>query len=184
MGIAGIAILVVLVSISIGAVVLVPVETFQQWNNPQSWISYPKTAMPSWVNLFVFEKIPEHKILDSPNVMSNKQGEISALSHQFNVNYVYDDFPSDFIYEFTAKYSGSPLLQITVLRPDGSTLRLLSESLPHSNEEILYNARIFSADNSIKKNLLLQSDQFDFPLEGFSAEDIVFAQSSEPKVLK
>ena len=46
MGIAGIAILVVLVSISIGAVVLVPVETFQQWNNPQSWISYPKTAIP------------------------------------------------------------------------------------------------------------------------------------------
>ena len=184
MGIAGIAILVVLVSISIGAVVLVPLETFQQWNNPQSWISYPKTAIPSWVNLFMFEKIPEHKILDSPNVMSNKQGEISALSHQFNVNYVYDDFPSDFIYEFTAKYSGSPLLQITVLRPDGSTLRILSESLPHSNDEILHNARIFSTDNSIKKNLLLQSDQFDFPLEGFSAEDIVFAQSSEPKVLK
>ena len=184
MGIAGIGILVVLVSISIGAVVFVPVETFQQWNNPQSWIMYPKTAMPSWVNLFMFEKIPEHKILDSPNVISNTHGEISALSHQFNVNYVYDDFPSDFIYDFTAKYSGSPLLQITVLRPDGSSLKLLSDSLPYSNDVILHNAKVFSADNSIKKNLSLQSNQFDFPIDGFSAEDIVFTQFSEHKVLK
>jgi peptide/nickel transport system permease protein len=184
MGIAGIAILVVLVSISIGAAVIVPVETFQQWNNPQSWISYPKTAIPSWVNLFMFEKIPEHKILDLPNVVSNAQGEISVLSHQFNVNYIYVDFPSDFIYEFTAKYSGSPLLQITLLRPDGSNIKLISESLPYSKDTVLHEAKIFSADNTVKKNLSLQSNQFNFPVEGFSAEDIVFAQSSEHKVLK
>ena len=67
-GIAGIGILVILVAISIGAAVIIPVETFQQWNNPQNWIFYPKTAIPSWINLFMFEKIPEHKILDEPNV--------------------------------------------------------------------------------------------------------------------
>ena len=61
-GLAGIGILIALVSISIIAAVIFPVETFQQWNNPQSWISYPKTSIPSWVNLFMFEKIPEHKI--------------------------------------------------------------------------------------------------------------------------
>ena len=65
MGIAGIIILATLVSISIGTAITIPVETFQQWNNPQSWISYPKTATPSWVNLFMFEKIPEHRILDT-----------------------------------------------------------------------------------------------------------------------
>ena len=26
-------------------------------------MTYPKTAIPVWVNLFLFEKIPEHKIL-------------------------------------------------------------------------------------------------------------------------
>jgi len=184
MGIAGILILATLVAISIGAAIFIPVETFQQWNNPQSWITYPKTSMPSWVNLFMFEKIPEHKILDSPNIISVTEQEISALSHQFNLNYVYDDFPSDFIYEFTAKYSGAPLLQITVLRPDGTSLRLLSVSLPHSNDIALHNERIFSTDNSIKKNLFLQSNQFDFSIEGFSAEDIVFSKSSEHRVLK
>ncbi|MFB5631531.1 MAG: ABC transporter permease, partial [Nitrosopumilaceae archaeon] len=70
MGLAGIGILVVLVSISIAAAIIIPVETFQQWNNPQSWISYPKTSIPSWVNLVMFEKIPEHKILDDPYVSS------------------------------------------------------------------------------------------------------------------
>lgn len=184
MGIAGIVILIVLVSISIGAALIIPVETFQQWNNPQSWLAYPKTAIPSWVNLFMYEKIPEHKILDSPSVVSNTQEEITSLSHQFKVNYVYDDFPSDFIYEFTAKYSGSPLLQFTLQRPDGSSLRLLSTSLPYSADEVLHKAKIFSADNTIKKNLSLQSNQFNFPIDGFSAEDIVFAQSSDHKVLK
>ena len=80
MGIAGIGILVVLVSISIGTAIIFPVETFQQWNNPQSWLSYPKTAMPLWVNLFMFEKIPEHKILAEPNVRTQTVGEISVVS--------------------------------------------------------------------------------------------------------
>jgi len=183
-GIAGIGILVILVSISIGAAVIIPVETFQQWNNPQSWISYPKTAIPAWVNWFMFEKIPEHKILDEPNVSTKSLNEVSVVSHQFHVNYVYDDFPSDFIYELTAKYSGSPLLQISVIRPDGKIIKLLSSSLPYTEDTVLFNEKIFSTDGTIKKNLFLQSDQFNFSLEGFSAEDIVFSKSTENVVLK
>ena len=184
MGIAGIGILVILLVISIGAVIIIPVQTFQQWNNPQNWIFYPKTAIPSWVNLFMFEKIPEHKILDEPNVSTISLDEISVVSHQFHVNYVYDDFPSDFIYEFTAKYSGSPLLQISVLRPDGSNIKLFSASLPNAEDIVLHNEKIFSTDGTIKKNLFLQSDKFDFPIEGFSAEDIVFSKSTDNVVLK
>ena len=65
-GMAGIGILAVLVSISLIAIIAVPSETFSEWNNPSSWISYPKVAIPGWVNLFLIEKIPEHKILDNP----------------------------------------------------------------------------------------------------------------------
>ncbi|MEX2059635.1 MAG: ABC transporter permease, partial [Nitrosopumilaceae archaeon] len=184
MGIAGIGILVILVAISIGAIIIIPVETFQQWNNPQSWIFYPKTAIPIWVNWFMFEKIPEHKILDAPSVSTKSQDEISVVSHQFHVNYVYDDFPSDFIYEFTAKYSGSPLLQISVIRPDGSIIKLLAISLPYTDDIILHNEKIFSTDGTIRKNLFLQSDKFDFLIEGFPAEDIVFSKSTENVVLK
>ena len=184
MGIAGIGILVVLVSISIGTAIIFPVETFQQWNNPQSWLSYPKTAMPLWVNLFMFEKIPEHKILAEPNVRTQTVGEISVVSHQFNVNYEYDDFPSDFIYEFTAKYSGAPLLQMSVVRPDGNVLKILSVSLPNTSDMVLHNEKIFSTDGSIKKNLLLKSNLFDFTIDDFSAQDIIFSKFSENSVLK
>ncbi len=183
-GIAGIIILGSLIGISIFTAIIIPLETFQEWNNPGSWISYPKTAMPSWVNFFMLEKIPEHVILDKPIFSSQSLGQITVISQQFNVNYDYNDFPSDFIYEFTARYSGSPLMQISVIRPDGQTLSLLSTSLPYSKEEILHNERIFSTDGTIKKNLFLQSEKFDFSLEGFTAEDIVFSDLSEHEVLK
>ncbi len=182
-GIAGIGILASLILISISAAIFIPIDTFKEWNNPGSWISFPKTAMPSWVNLFMFEKIPEHKIID-PFISSQKTDEISLISQQFNVNYEYDDFPNDFIYEFTAIYSGSPLLQVIVIRPDGTNLKILSTSLPYSEIETIHNDRVFSTDESIKKNISLQSDKFEFPITGFSSQDIIFSKSSQHSVLK
>lgn len=182
-GIAGIGILASLILISISAVIFIPIDTFKEWNNPGSWISFPKTAMPLWVNLFMFEKIPEHKIID-PFISSQKTDEISLISQQFNVNYEYDDFPNDFIYEFTAMYSGSPLLQVIVIRPDGTNLKILSTSLPYSEIETIHKDRVFSTDESIKKNISLQSDKFEFPITGFSSQDIIFSKSSQHSVLK
>ena len=77
MGITGIIILAILVGTSITAIIVIPVETFQEWNNPGSWVSYPKVAVPIWVNLITTEKIPEHKILETPNIQTNSRGEIS-----------------------------------------------------------------------------------------------------------
>ena len=183
-GIAGITILAILVTTSIIAIVAIPVETFQEWNNPSNWISYPKVAIPVWVNLFMTEKIPEHKILETPDVQINSQGDVSLTSHQFGLNFNYDDFPNDFIYEFSSKYSESPLLQMTVIRPDGIKLELLSTSLPFSNSETTHNERIFSTDDVIKKNLSLQSEIFEFNLDRLSAEDIIFSKIQKNEPLK
>ena len=176
-GLAGIGILLILVITSIVTVIIIPGDTFKQWNNPSYWISFPKTSAPVWVNLLTFEKIPEHQILDDPIVNSKKLGDISVVNHQFNVNFDYDDFPNDFIYEFTAKYSGSPLLQMSVIRPDGMELDLLSTSLPNSKTTMIHTERIFSTDASIKKNLFLQREQFGFPIDKMSAEDVIFSNS-------
>ena len=184
MGIAGITILGILISISIIAIVAIPVETFQEWNNPGKWILYPKVAIPIWVNFLNIEKIPEHKILENPNIQSNSKGEVTLTSHQFGTNFNYDDFPNDFIYVFSSEYTGSPLLQMSVIRPDGIKLDLLSTSLPHSNSKTIHSERIFSTDESIKKNLSLQSDKFSFSLDRLSAEDIVFSNAQTNKPLK
>ena len=183
-GIAGIIILSSLIIISIIAIITIPIETFQEWNNPEKWISYPKVATPVWVNLFMIEKIPEHEILDSPNIQTNSNGELFLTSHQFGVNFDYDDFPNDFIYIFSSKYSGSPILEMSVIRPDGMKLELISTSLPYTNSKIIHSERIFSTDGSIKKNLLLQSEKFSFNLDNLSSEDIVFSKSESNNPLK
>ncbi len=184
MGIAGVGILTTLIIISIVAVIAIPNETFSEWNNPSSWISYPKVAIPGWVNLFLVDKIPEHKILDAPIEKIETSGNISLISHQFGFNFDYDDFPNDFIYEFSAKYSGSPLLEILVIRPDGVELELLTTSLPNSDSATTHTERIFSTDESIRKKLYLQPGKFDFPLERLSAEDIVFSKTESHQPLK
>lgn len=182
MGIAGITILAILISISIIAIIAIPVETFQEWNNPGNWISNPKVAIPIWVNIFLTEKIPEHKILENPNIEKITNIGIELTSHQFGFNFNYDDFPNDFIYEFSSEYSGSPLLEMSVIRPDGIKLDLLTTSLPHSSEKTTHSERIFSTDHTIKKNLSLQSENFEFTFERLSTEDIVFSkiQTNEP----
>ncbi len=184
MGIAGIAILTILVVTSIIAIIAIPVETFQEWNNPGNWISNPKLAIPIWVNIFMTDKIPEHKILKNPNIEKISDEEVELISHQFGLNFDYDDFPNDFIYEFSSEYSGSPLLQISVIRPDGIKLELLSSSLPYSNEKTIHSERIFSTDDAIKKNLSLQSEKFEFTFQRLSAEDIVFSKIESNESLK
>jgi len=183
-GIAGIAILSILIFTSVIVVVVIPVDTFKEWNNPGNWISYPKVAIPVWINLFLSEKIPEHKILNTPNVNYDVSGDTSITSHQFGVNFEYDDFPNDFIYEFSAKYSGAPLLQMDVIRPDGIQLKLLSTSLPYSDSNSIHSERIFSTDNVIRKNLDLQSNKFLFSINNLSAEDIVFSKTENHEPLK
>ena len=184
MGLTGIGILGILISVSIGAGIFIPLETFQEWNNPGNWISYPKTAMPIWVNQSSSEKIPEHKVIDDPFFAKESSGSVSVFAQQFGLNYDFDDFPNDFIYEFTASYSGSPLMQMSVLRPDGIELLLLSTSLPYSENITDHTERIFSTDERIRKNLFFQSELFEFPINGLSAEDTVFSQKNNNEILK
>ena len=184
MGIAGIAILTILILTSLITIIIIPVETFQEWNNPGSWITYPKTAIPIWVNFLSFEKLPEHKILTEPNIQKISNNEINLSSYQFGINLDYDEFPNDFIYSYSSEYSNSPLLQMSVIRPDGIKLELISTSLPYSNVKIIHEDRIFSTDAIIKKKIMLQSEVFDFKIENLSTEDIIFSKTTSNEPLK
>ena len=181
-GLVGIGILSCLIILSAVSAITIPIDTFKQWNNHGSWISYPKTSVPVWINYFVSEKIPEHLILDNP-VTITKDDVISLTSNQFGMQYYYDDFPSDFIYEFNVEYSGSNLLQISVIRPDQSEILLLSKTLPYSDATIMHNARIFSTDNNIKKNVQIYFSEMGLYNQSMSSEDMIFA-NIDGKVLK
>ena len=182
-GLAGIGILVMLFTLSLIAVTTIPAETFKEWNNPSSWITYPKSSQPAWINYLSSEKIPEHKILKNPQMSSQTTGEISTILQNFAIDYQYDGFPSDFIYEYSAKYSGAPLLQMSVTRPDGLKIDLISRSLPQSDGSI-YSEQIFSTDDSVKKNLRENINNFAFSIDLLSAEDVVFSETNQNKILK
>ncbi len=180
LGLVGIFILSGLIIISITTIMVIPASTFQDWNNPEKWISYPKTSVPIWVNLISAEKIPEHKIIDAEiNVVEN--GDIVLVSQQFGVFFDYDDYPSDFIFETKTKYSNSHLVEIKVIQPDGNILELLSTSLPYSETETIHNQRYFSTDNMMKKNLNLQLEKFDLSKD---VTEIVFSQKNDSQVQK
>ena len=180
LGLVGIFILSGLIIISITTMIIIPASTFQDWNNPEKWISYPKTSVPIWVNLISSEKIPEHKIINAEiNVVEN--GNIFLVSQQFGVFFDYDDYPSDFIFETKTKYLDSHLVEIKVIQPNGNVLELLSTSLPYSESETIHEQRYFSTDNMMKKNLNLQLAKFDLSRE---VTEIVFSQENYSQVQK
>ena len=73
---------------------------------------------------------------------------------------------------------------MSVIRPDGIKLDLITISLPYLDGKTVHSERIFSTDNSIKKKLFLQSEKFKFVFERQSAEDIVFSKIDTNKPLK
>lgn len=182
-GIAGLAILVILFSMSVVAFVTIPLDSFKTWNDPASWLLYPKSAQPAWVNYFQSEKIPEHLIL-SPVVSSQQLDSVSVITNSFLVNYQYDGFPSDFIYQYKVQYSGSPLLQVFVTRPDGIVLQLVSTSLPFAKDTTTYSSMIFSTQDVIAKNISDKKSRYAFSLDGISSEKIIFSRLDENAILK
>ena len=132
----------------------------------------------------MIEKIPEHKILTDPNIQNISNEEINLSSYQFSFNFEYDQFPNDFIYSYSSEYVNSPLLEMSVIRPDGSKLKLISTSLPYSNTITIHKDKIFSTDVMIKKELILQQKEFEFKINNLSTEDIIFSKTEFNEPLK
>lgn len=181
-GLIGIGILIALFCLSIIAFVTIPAATFKEWNDPASWLSYPKSALPSWVNYFLMEKIPEHLILN-PETSYQKYGSVSVVTNLFATDYEYDSFPNDFIFQYASNYSGSPLVQLSVTRPDGLEIKLISTSMPTSQNNAEFSGMLFSTDDSMKKNI---QNRINFPFQtgALYSQDLVFSQIGENKVLK
>lgn len=184
MGMIGIGILVVLIAMSAFTFLFIPIETYQQWNNPAKWTDFPKSALPGWINFFTANKIPEHQILDNPQILLEKKDSTETILEKFAIDYNYDDFPNDFIFQYMVEYENSPVLTISVQRPDGKSLHLLSYSLPQSDGTSTYSDRVFSTNDIVRKNLSLQSSEFAYQIEGLPAKEIIFSQSDTHEVLK
>jgi peptide/nickel transport system permease protein len=188
-GLAGAGILLGLILMTIYAAVAVPLESFRQWNNPNFWIDTPKSAAPTWINLFGL-KVPEHIVMTAKDavVSSSAEGGMRTVTHSYTVNFNYDSYPSDFMMLYSARYgSTQPALQIDVLRPDGKEFRVYFASLPSSqqgsnNNE--FSARVFSTDRLIADNLRSYLGDFAYRQDASRPQAMIFSDSQENRVLK
>ena len=184
MGMAGIIILAGLILMSLLTITIIPLDTFREWTNPGNWLAYPKTALPAWVNVFLADDMPEHMILDHTGSEYSDLGGAYLYTETFELDYMYGDFPGGFIYEYVAGYRGAPLLEMTVLRPDGLAMDVFSKPLPPARVDLLHSERIFSTDSSIHKNLVLESNSFGFETDFLAAEAIIFADAQDGEPLQ
>jgi peptide/nickel transport system permease protein len=191
-GIAGIIILVFLISMTLYAVSSVPLESFRQWNNPDYWIDYPKDAAPAWTNIGIFgQRIPEHIILTSQkaSVFSTNENGIRSVTYTYFINFNYDSYPTDFMVPYAAKYGQvPPVLQIDIVRPDGNEFIIYNSALPPSQSEgsaqTEFSTRIFSTDSLIIQNLRAYKNIFSYVQDESVPQVMMFSQTGEEKVLK
>ena len=98
---------IIVLAMTLYAVIAIPLESFRQWNNPNYWINYPKSAAPAWTNLGLFgPKESEQTILgtDGAEVTSRFEHGIHIVTHSFAVNFKDHSFPTDFMIPYSVKY--------------------------------------------------------------------------------
>lgn len=183
-GLAGLAILLILIAISLMAFIVTPPDRLKEWNNPSAWTSYPRSALPSWVNLFSTSKLPEHLILDRPEVSIEDSG-LRIVTHRYTFNYAYDEFPSDFMLSYRVRYEGSaPLLLLTMTRPDGDAMELARVSLPYASREQVHESTLFSTDRAVQDGIANNLSKYRFPISRDATVLAVFSSYDERRVVK
>ena len=187
-GLAGAAILLGLLAMTIYAIVTIPLESFRQWNNPDFWIDQPKAAAPALIGLFG-HKPAEHTVLRTNDAQISeftKDGVRTAV-HSYSVNVDFDEYPSDLMFTYSVLYGGTqPALQIDVDRPDGKEFQVYLGSLPpgQSGERNEFSSRVFSTDRAVSSALADYTGEFAYNVDPSKPQDMIFSDTHQNRVLK
>ena len=186
-GIIGISIIGFLLLLSAAAPLIIPIESYFMWSNPDYWINNPKTAAPSWTNFFGPKEF-EHVSLDKSDakVISESSEGIRVDNYRFEINMQADSFPDDIIFLYSVKYGDiPPVLQIDISRPDNNTFTVYYSSLPPaSNMNTTFSGRIFSTNENIEQALNQYQSYFNYSISGLEPQVVIFSDTNIPHVLK
>ena len=186
-GIIGVSIIGFLLLLSAVAPLIIPIESYFKWSNPNYWINNPKTAAPSWTNFFG-PKDFEHVSLDKSNAMviSESLEGIRTDNYRFEINMQADSFPDDIIFLYSVKYGDiPPVLQIDISRPDNNNFTVYYSSLPPaSNINTTFSDRIFSTNEIIREALNQYESYFNYSISGLEPQVVIFSDTTKPDVLK
>jgi peptide/nickel transport system permease protein len=168
---AGLVIILVLVSGSVYAVVGLPyVEIGEEWRSSglSGEISTPKNAPPIWVNWFRESDLPGTMIYSSQDgsiSKSSTEREDGYKNYIFSMalDYPYQEFPQDIFLNVTSQYIEKfPFLMVRWITPDGREINPssvgITERMTYSFSENIY-LRKFVRQNKLWEEWIDVDDQ-------------------------
>jgi peptide/nickel transport system permease protein len=202
-GIAGVIILLILVSMTIYAFFGIPFASFKEWNNPNYWIDNPRLASPIWSNFFGYlgRDIPEHLILSSSvenndvnsggnkvTISTTNENGINLVTHSYHINYNSDIPPNDFMITYSLhKEKIPPAIEIELIRPNNDKFDIyfdsITPSISGSNQSITL-GRIFSTDSLIHQKLLDYLKFYNYQQETSKPEIMLFSNHENRLIMK
>lgn len=137
----GLIIIALLVIISIGTIAVVPYsEAVRLWRGGEDvWYDTPKTAQPSWTNLFRKDNLPATIKMDSRDdevikTVTATSDEVTEIAFDYTFDFPYQAFPEEVSLFITAQFDEKyPHLALSWLTPDGRELRVADFAIDKSD---------------------------------------------------
>lgn len=132
--IAGAIIILLLIALAIYAMIKIPyAEAIRLWRGGEEvWYQNPKTAPPSWYNLFLKKKQPVSFAVKSGDTEGSLLKQVTpgkedtaSIDFTYSFDFNYDEFPQEMMIYFTSTFqSKQPFVSIYLITPDERKIRI------------------------------------------------------------
>jgi len=148
-GIVGFGILASLIAASVVIPIYAPYDVVRQWSSVEYWLENPRWAAPEWVTIFTGKNEPRTTVFDPSSFryvivrdtivdQNGREVNLTFITATRRFLWTYDNFPSEISLYIKAFFPGntstepgsSPLVSISLRRPDNQTVQLLGRAVP------------------------------------------------------
>ena len=141
-------------------------EAGSRWRDISYWEDNPRNAPPLWINWFSSLKYASGSELRERERSEKQAGKMTILRAEFLYQYDADVPPRDML--FHCRANGSPVLILSVERPDGEKIRLFKKSISRAEGQEI---RI-SVDKDAKDDVYAFAARYE-PTEDRLSKDMI-----------
>ncbi len=102
-------------------------ETSSRWRDITYWENNPRSTPPVWINVFSSKRRAASVEIREYELSEHQAGKLKLMKAVFTYNYSVDSPPIDILFHCYAE--GSPLVVLSIERPDGEKVELLKKPL-------------------------------------------------------
>ena len=137
--IAGLVAVLLLVGVAVYAMIAIPYnKAIDLWRGgEENWYANPRFAPPAWINYFRSQKLPVSfhvKSVDGALEKVVTQGSQDTATEKFTYSFDFeaDSYPQELMVYFNTSYQEKlPFASITLVTPDGRSIRVADTALGH-----------------------------------------------------